>query len=288
MTPLLAIGLSVLLHVSWNLLTRRTHSDANYLWWIVGLYVLVFSPFALPEFIHATELSPVLYLCAAISGTTNGLYFLALRRAYHLAPASAVYPMVRSSPLLIAIIESLFFDRSFPLMSWCAILIAVSGLWMIATSSHDGVTRLSRAWPYALFAACMTVFYSLSDKEAALHMQDLTSALGYVCVNFAISWIFLSLEQKKRTRQWVPAIRPSGTSLVIGTVGVGTAYALVIYAMKWLPAAYAVTLTNAGIVLTVLLGVVWLKEHAGWRQRVAGSSLILIGLIIIGISSKAG
>lgn len=117
MTPKFAIWLSVLLHVSWNLLTRRTPSDANFLWWIVGLYVLVFAPFTLPNFIHATELSSVLYICAAISGTTNGLYFLALRSAYPQAPASAVYPMVKSSPLFIAITETLFSDRSFPILS---------------------------------------------------------------------------------------------------------------------------------------------------------------------------
>jgi uncharacterized membrane protein len=55
--------------------------------------------------------------------------------------------------------------------------------------------------------------------------------------------------------------------------------------MRWLPAAYAVTLTNAGIVLTVLLGVVWLKEYEGWQKRVSGSVLIVIGLIIIGVNS---
>lgn len=285
MTPLLAVGLSVVLHVSWNLLTRRTPSEANFLWWIVGLYVLVFAPFTLPNFIHATELSSVLYICAAISGTTNGLYFLALRSAYHQAPASAVYPMVRSSPLFIAITETLFFDRSFPIFSWCAILVAATGLWIIATSAHDGLTRISRVWPYALFAAFMTVVYSLSDKVAASNMQGINSALGYVCVNFAISWIFLCLEQKWRTGRWIPSTIPASISLIIGTLGVGTAYALVIYAMRWLPAAYAVTLTNAGIVLTVLLGVVWLKEDEGWCRRVTGSSLVVVGLIVIGLNS---
>jgi phosphonate utilization associated putative membrane protein len=283
MTPLLAVGLSVLLHVSWNLLTRRTHSDANFLWWIVGLYVLVFAPFTLSDFVGAAEQSPVLYMCAAISGTTNGLYFLALRSAYHQAPASAVYPMVRSSPLLIVLVETLLFGRSFPLLSWFAILISASGLWLIATSAHDGVTRLSRAWPYALFAACMTVVYSLSDKVAASNMQGLNSALGYVCVNYAIGWVFLCLEQKRRTRHWVPVSTPALKSLLIGTVGVGMAYALIIYAMRWIPAAYAVTLTNAGIVLTVLLGVLWLKEYEGWRQRATGAGLVVLGLVVIGV-----
>ena len=221
MTPLLAVGLSVTLHVSWNLLTRRTHSDANFLWWIVGLYVLVFAPFTLSDFVRAAEQSPVLYMCAAISGTANGMYFLALRSAYHQAPASAVYPMVRSSPLLIALVETLLFGRSFPLLSWFAILISASGLWLIATSAHDGVTRLNRAWPYALFAACMTVVYSLSDKVAASNMQGLKAALGYVCVNYAIGWIFLCLEQKRRTRHWIPVTTPALKSLLIGTFGCG-------------------------------------------------------------------
>ncbi|OGS90798.1 MAG: hypothetical protein A2061_05545 [Gallionellales bacterium GWA2_59_43] len=285
MTSLLAVAVSVLLHVSWNLLARRTHSDANFLWWIVGLHVLAFAPFALPDFLYAAAQSPVLFLCAAISGLANGLYFLGLRAAYQLAPASTVYPMVRSSPLLIALVETLFFAREFPLLSWFAIIVAACGLWLIATSSHDGVRRLYRAWPYALLTASMTVVYSLSDKTAALHMESFTTALGYVCVNYAIGWLFLCAEQKRRTHRWAPAITPSWHSLLIGTLGVGTAYALVIYAMRWLPAAYVVTLTNAGIVLTVLFGVMWLKERVGWRQRVAGTSLVVIGLVVLGMNS---
>jgi len=283
MTPVSAIGISVLLHVSWNLLTRRAPSEANFLWWIVGLYVLLFAPFTLLNFLHDAELTPALYLCALISGTTNGVYFLALRAAYHKAPASAVYPMVRSSPILIAIVETTIFGHSFPVISWAAILLAAVGLWLIATSSHDGISRLSKAWPYAMLAAAMTVIYSLSDKVAAPNMHGIRSVLGYVCVNFAISCLFLGLEQKWRTRRWIPTKAPAAIALTIGTVGVGSAYALVIYAMHWLPAAYAVTLTNAGIVLTVLLGVLWLKEKVGWRQRVVGVSLVVSGLLVIGI-----
>lgn len=283
MTPLLAVGLSVLLHVSWNLLTCRTPSEANFLWWIVGLHVLVFAPFALPDFLNAVVQSPVLLLCATISGIANGLYFLGLRAAYHLAPASAVYPMVRSSPLLIALVETLFFARDFPLSSWLAIIVAACGLWLIATSSHEGVRRLNKAWPHALFAASMTVVYSLSDKTASTHMQGFVTTLGYVCVSYAIGWLFLCAEQKHRTQCWVPETTPSLRSLLIGTMGVGTAYSLVIYAMRWLPAAHAVTLTNAGIVFTVLLGVLWLKEHEGWRQRMTGALFVVAGIVVISI-----
>jgi drug/metabolite transporter (DMT)-like permease len=125
--------------------------------------------------------------------------------------------------------------------------------------------------------------FTRNSTLAAVNIPDLRTALGYVFVNFAISWIFLLAEQKWRTARWIPAATPPVYALIIGTLGVGTAYALVIYAMRALPAAYAVTLTNAGIVLTVLLGIVWLKEYEGWRQRLIGSSLVVISVIVVSI-----
>jgi drug/metabolite transporter (DMT)-like permease len=190
--------------------------------------------------------------------------------------------MVRSSPLFIALIETIFFGHHFDMLSWFAIMVAAVGLWIIATSTNDGVSRLSSAWPYALLAALMTVVYSMSDKMAASNMQVINIALGYVCVNYAISWIFLSIEQKIRTHHWIPKKIPHGFSLAFGTFCIGVAYALVIFSMHWLSAAYAVTLTNAGIVLTVLFGVTWLKEHTGWRQRATGAVLVVFGLVIVG------
>jgi len=71
--------------------------------------------------------------------------------------------------------------------------------------------------------------------------------------------------------------------LLIGSLTVGVAYALVIHAMRVLPAAYAVTLANGGILLTVVLGVVWLGEHQGWRRRLVGATTSAIGMAIVGI-----
>ena len=287
LTPLAAVGLAVLLHVAWNLLARRSPPEANFLWWIVGLHVLLFAPFTLADFIRAAEHAPLLGLSATITGVANGVYFVALRRAYALAPASAVYPLARSAPLLIAVLEFVVFDRSFTLPSWGGILIGVVGLWLIATSAREGAVRLRQAWPYAALAALMTALYSLSDKAAASHLPDMASTLGYVCVTYAIGWGFLSLEQRRAVRRWTPEKVPGIFPLLAGSLGVGTAYALVIASMRHLPAATIVTLANAGIVLTVLLGVLWLKERDGWRQRVAGACLVGVSLVIVGSAVRS-
>lgn len=84
LTPLAAVGLAVLLHVAWNLLARRSPPEANFLWWIVGLHVLLFAPFTLADFIRAAEQASLLSLSAAITGIANGVYFVAFRFASRL------------------------------------------------------------------------------------------------------------------------------------------------------------------------------------------------------------
>ena len=59
---------------------------------------------------------------------------------------------------------------------------------------------------------------------------------------------------------------------------IGTAYALVVRAMRELPAAHAVSFTNAGIVLAVLLSIGLYRERVHWQQRLVGSVIVSIGL----------
>ena len=63
---------------------------------------------------------------------------------------------------------------------------------------------------------------------------------------------------------------------------IGNAYGLVIYAMQYLSAAYAVAFTNAGIVLAGLLSIFAFNE----RER-AGTRLVAIGVIACGLAMLA-
>ena len=104
-----------------------------------------------------------------------------------------------------------------------------------------------------------------------------------VVLAFVIAWVMLAVELRWREGCWRPAARPDLRALLIGSLTVGVAYALVIHAMRVLPAAYAVTLANGGILLMVVLGVVWLGEHQGWRRRLAGAATSAVGMAIVGI-----
>ncbi|OGI43967.1 MAG: hypothetical protein A2150_02785 [Candidatus Muproteobacteria bacterium RBG_16_64_11] len=283
MSAFAALALAVLMHVAWNLLARRTTAAAHFLWWAVGAHILLFAPWTLPALAGPIAADPVLGAAVLVTGLANGVYFIALRHAYRLAPAGAVYPLARSAPLLVAVGETLVFGRELPLAAWAGVMLSVFGLWLIAFDTRAHANGVRRALPFAALAAAMTSVYSLSDKLAAPRLPHLDDALAFVTATYLIAWAMLSVEMKWREDRWRPAAQPNKRTLLIGGLTVGVAYALVIHAMRVLPAAYAVTLANGGILLTVVLGVVWLGEHQGWRRRLAGAATSAVGMAIVGI-----
>ncbi|MCG8016542.1 MAG: EamA family transporter [Candidatus Thiodiazotropha sp. 'RUGA'] len=276
----LMIGASVLMHVAWNLLARHVDSRANYLWWGLLAHLLLLGPWALWNLLLNADWNQTLLLAMVVTALSNTLYFIALRRAYHYAPVALVYPLARSSPLLIVVWSWLFFADDLSMWEASAIGISVFGLWILSASSGDGDTR--HALPWTLLAAFCTSLYSLSDKLAVAYLPGFTEQLGFITVGYAASFFGLTLMQRKQTGSWIPPVRPSWPQIMVGGLCIGVAYALVVGAMRELPAAHAVAFTNGGIVLAVLLSVFLFHEKAHWRQRLAGASVVSAGLLLLG------
>lgn len=276
-----AIAIAVLMHVAWNLLTRHVAAAAHFLWWAVGTHLVLFGAWSIPRIIPSMVADPNLTLAVLVTGVANGVYFIALRHAYRLAPASAVYPLARSAPLLVALGETLLFGRVLPVAAWFGMALSVAGLWLIAFDTRAHAMGVRRALPFAALAAVMTGVYSLSDKLAVLHLGQVEDAIGFVSATFCIAWLMLTLELRWREGRWRPAARPHAALVAAGGLTVGMAYALVIHSMRALPAAYAVTLANGGILLMVVLGMLWLNEHEGWKRRLAGAGASAVGMTIV-------
>ncbi len=77
----------------------------------------------------------------------------------------------------------------------------------------------------------------------------------------------MSVLNRRDTGQWRPRQAPPLTHWLPGGLCIGTAYALVIHAMQYISAAYAVAFTNAGILVAALLSMTLFGERARWRPR---------------------
>ena len=276
----LLIGVSVLMHVAWNLLARHVDTKANYLWWGLLAHLILFGPYAIWSLLANAVWDTPLVTALLITSMANTLYFIALRRAYHYAPVALVYPLARSSPILIVLWSWLIFSESVSLTELAAISVSVAGLWILAISSRRGDAR--HALPWTVSAAFATSLYSMSDKVAVEYLPGFAEQLGFITVGYTVSFIGLSIVQRFETGNWMPASRPSWTQIVVGGLFIGTAYALVVRAMRELPAAHVVSFTNAGIVLAVLLSISVFRERDHWRQRLFAASVVSSGLLLLG------
>lgn len=207
------------------------------------------------------------------------MYFLGLKKAYDHAPVALVYPLVRSSPLLIAVWGLWLFDQQLSMPTWVGIAISVLGLALLADTGRGSANK--SALPWAFLAMLCTSVYSLSDKFATTHIDSFAGLLGFVSFGYLAAWLLLTLELKHSTGRWVPSERPPLWVIAVGGLCVGLAYVLVIAAMRSLPAAVVVAFTNAGIVLATLASIFLFKENAHWKMRLAAAATIVSGLVVL-------
>jgi phosphonate utilization associated putative membrane protein len=279
----LALTAAVLMHVAWNLLARASHPDSRFLWWALVGYLVILGPWSLYALATEAYWSYSLAGLLVVSALANSLYFLVLGAAYRHAPVALVYPIARSSPLLIAIWSSLFFGEVIAAGGWFGILVSVGGLLLMAASARHGDSRRALLW--AVIAAVATSVYSLSNKLAVTSLPTYGAQLGLVSTDLFASFIALSIEQRVRLGRWRPPAMPPITRWLPAGLFIGNAYGLVIFAMQYLSAAYAVAFTNAGIVLAGLLSILVFGERERWRTRLAAIAIITAGLGVLAISA---
>ena len=279
----LALTAAVLMHVAWNLLARAGHPDTRFLWWALVGYLIILGPWSLYALVIDAQWSWSLAMLLVISALANAVYFLVLGAAYRHAPVALVYPIARSSPLLIALWSSLLFGEMIAASGWLGILITVAGLLLLAISARHGDTRRAVLW--AVIAAFATSVYSLSNKFAVASLPTYGSQLGLVSVDLTVSFIALSLEQRVRLGRWRPSMMPPIVRWVPAGLFIGNAYGLVIFAMQYLSAAYAVAFTNAGIVVAGLLSIFVFGERERWSMRLAAMVIVTSGLAVLVLST---
>lgn len=277
----LALAGSVVMHVGWNLLARHVDPRCNYLWWGLLAHTLIFGLWGLWHLAREALWTPTLVLAMACSGAALALYFWALRHAYRHAPVAFVYPLARSSPLLVALLGWWLFGADLGGWGWLGILISVLGLLLLSLTASHGDAR--HAVPWALAATLCTTVYTLSDKTALDYLPTFGSLTGFASSGYLVAWAALTALNLREHGRWIPAARPPWRYLLAGGLTLGPAYVLVLHAMRWLEAAHAVSYTNAGIVLATLLSLFLFREREAWPQRLAAAALISAGLMVMSL-----
>jgi drug/metabolite transporter (DMT)-like permease len=293
---LLLVLLSAVTHASWNLAGKKAKPNLGY-FWLASLWGLLLGlPLVLP-FSHALLLSltPSIWAWLLLSGLCQALYLWGLAEAYRRGELSALYPLIRSSPLILLLLGSVLLGTAERITGSAVvgITLIVAGCFFLPMQRF-GDLRLSHyinaATCFALLAATATAGYSLIDDLATRAMRALPGnnldsawvALLYVVLQAgsAALWLGLALLLPSQRRQWAQLPGQLRSSLFTGVMMLLT-YVLVVWAMAYArDVSYVVAFRQISIPIAVGLGIAVLDERLT-RPKILGVLIVVLGLLLV-------
>ena len=286
----LALGLvfvAALLHAGWNFLAKKSRNKMAFIWW----FLLIASIGYLPMFLFfwpRLTVTPAGWACIVATGVLHALYFWFMGGAYERGDLSLVYPLSRGfGPLLVPLLAVTFLHEQLSPAGILGIILVVAGIYTIhlksfsADSFFEPLRALhGSASIWALCTGATIAGYSLVDKVGV----GLVYPPAYIYLMFVISLLLLSPYMLTRERvalklEWQVS---RGPILIDGFLVLFT-YMIILFAFRLSKVSYVVAAREISIVISALLGIIWLKEsHA--PQKMAGSLLIALGVVLIGLS----
>lgn len=282
---MLLVLVSALSHGLWNYLAKEGNDKESYMLLLNVFSLLLFLPFfylILDEIYFPVNILPYLL----ISGVAETVYFLGLGKAYDTGDLSLVYPVARSSPVLVSIVAFILLDEVITMWGFLGILIIFFGVYILHLkdlSSQDllePIRYLTKgSGRYALLAALGTTVYSISDKIGVTTVEPILYAFW---LGFFITGMLAATTIYRRGFKLIRAeLKGSVIRITIAGVLMKGGYLMVLYAMSLAQVSYILSLRQISVVFGALLGLVFLNEKYG-KVRLIGSIIIFLGVYILG------
>ena len=281
--PFALIMVSAAFHATWNFLAKGSRDKEPYMLLInlsslvtvLPIFMVILGDWGFPS-----AALPFLL----VSGAAEVAYFLSLSRAYEEGDLSIVYPIVRSSPMFVAILAFALLGERLSAWGVAGILIIIAGVYVLHMREGGGLlgplgSLRGRATMFALAAALGTTVYSLMDKLGVEAVDPISYAFWLeLFVTPMLAPVIIARKGfGSVTAEWRGGWRRICASGFLMRVG----YLPALYVMTMAPVSYILALRQVSVVLGAVLGVAVLRESYG-RQRLLGSAIIFIGVYILG------
>ena len=288
-TALLLVVASGLLHAIWNLLLKKARDRFAFVWWYLLVPLAIFSPMA---FVGAGEgnasLTALSLGCGIVSGVLQAANLLAISLAYRSGDLSAAYPLSRGSGQLLTVAMGVgLLGEKLSVLGACGLALVFVGVYVVflPSLSREALLRplrmlgsaSSRA---ALAAGLMIALYHVIDRVGVRGANQFQYILLLFAADFATVTVVLSLRRRWDLvwDEW----RANRLSIIVAGSLSLLSYLLVLFALSRERVAYVGPARNVGIVFSVLLGAIFLRERHG-AMRLVGSVLIVGGLVLAGV-----
>ncbi|SDW13830.1 EamA family transporter [Marinobacter mobilis] len=296
LAAILIVLISALAHAGWNLFGKKVSPSGAFFWYSTLWGAVLTLPVLLYYRSFLFSLDATVWWLVLATGFFQATYLSALAAAYRHGELSVVYPLARSSPLLILLVGTVFLGTAERITgaAVAGIVLIVAGCMVLPMHRfrdfHFANYR-NLATLFALLAAASTAGYSLVDDAATERMRELLSGTaldGEVALVFvilqawsALGWLSVGLSVQGAERRLLRELATSWRStMAAGTLILGT-YALVVWAMAYADdVSYVVAFRQISIPMGVAMAWYFLGEKLH-PPKLAGVAVILAGLLLV-------
>ncbi len=272
---------AALLHAGWNALAKRGGDPVVFLWCVGGLATAIYCPVGL-WVLAQRGFSPAAVPFVIATVVLHALYFFTLGRAYRAGDFSLVYPVARGLGVaLVPMLALAFFEeRLSPLGATGVGLVAVgifSLHWRPGAWTRAALLASGTGW--AIATGVLIASYSLVDKAGVARLHPIPY-IWLMEVGAVILLTPVALAKRGAIgREW----RDNWRTITLAALMSPTGYLLVLFAFQLSKTAYVVAAREMSIVLSAIIGSVWLGEGSLGR-RLLGSAVVLAGVACVALA----
>lgn len=273
--------LAALLHAIFGALQKGRHDPWMSRGAIDASYCLMAAPFALfvvpwPE--------PHMWLIFFGAFVIHLLYKLLQAQAYTKGAYTVVYPVVRGTGPLFAVIGAyLIFGEVFSPTQWLGLAVLLSGIFGLAVYNLIYLVPERDTLAVALMLAIATgLFVALYTTYDAYGIRATADPFTFLAWFFMIDGFVMPIIAALRYRNMAhrPALGPLAVRGVIGGLVAFFSFGSIMVATRLDNVGEAAVLRETSTVFAAIIGWVFLKETVGPR-RIALMALIALGAVIV-------
>lgn len=214
------------------------------------------------------------------------LYKFAQGHAYAMGAYTVVYPVVRGTGPLFAVIGAgIVFGEVFSGVQWLGVATLLAGIFGLAIYNLRTITvgrdTMVRALMLAVLTGCFVAVYTTYDAYGIRATANpFTFLAWFFMLDGIVMPIVATLRYQRMARPLRPALGPLGLRGIIGGLVAFFSFGSVMMATRLGSVGEAAVLRETSTVFAALIGWLVLKERVGPR-RLALMALIALGAVIV-------
>ena len=262
------------LHALWNIIIKSLDYS------LAGIAVKVFfqSIIFFPIIFFVPFPEGITWFYITCSFLLHSLYFILLGTMYDRKDLTFIYPVARGcAPIFVTILSFIFLKDIIPFFGLVGILIICVALLLISFSSFN--TKIDfKTIGISIFIAFLISIYTFSDGAG---VRSVDNSLSFIVWNFFLGgWISIGYVYLTK-REDLFSLKIKDLILILSATIVSfTAYAIIIWSMKYEPFGIVASMRESSIIFAPLLGLIFLKEKIS-PIRIISSILFFLGVVFI-------